>query len=98
MAVQNPNFTLVPTVTGHKTLAWPYEKGHISREMLRRHLLGLNGPVYYVAGPSGMVAAMTALLHCSGVSDDHIKTEEFGDYKLHQNPEQNDHTPQSLRR
>jgi len=65
MTGQNPNFTLVPTVTGHKTLAWPYEKGHINREMLTRYLLGLNGPVYYIAGPSGMVTAMTNLLNSS---------------------------------
>jgi ferredoxin-NADP reductase len=90
MTAQNPNFTLIPTVTGHKTLAWPYEKGHISREMLTRHLLGLNGPIYYIAGPSGMVTAMTGLLNASGVSDDDMRTEEFGDYKLCQNPAQSD--------
>jgi len=86
MTAQNPNFTLVPTVTGHKTLPWPYEKGHINRELLTRYLLGLNGPVYYIAGPSGMVTAMTGLLNASGVSDDDMKTEEFGDYKLYQDP------------
>jgi ferredoxin-NADP reductase len=82
MAAQNPNFTLVPTVTGDKPLSWPHEKGHISRDMLTRHLQGLNGPIYYIAGPSGMVTAMTGLLNASGVSDDDMKTEEFGDYKL----------------
>jgi len=90
MTAQNPNFTLIPTVTGHRTIAWPYEKGHINREMLTRYLLGLNGPIYYVAGPSGMVTAMTDLLTSSGVSDDDVKTEEFGDYKLHQDPAQSD--------
>src|ERR1700682_4892686 len=70
MAVQNPNFTLIPTVTGHRTLAWPYEKGHINSEMLSRYLLGLQGPIYYIAGPSGMVSAMTGLLNSSGISDD----------------------------
>jgi ferredoxin-NADP reductase len=90
VAAQNPNFTFVPTVTGHKTLAWPYEKGHINREMLRRYLLGLKGPVYYIAGPSGMVTAMTDLLNSSGVSDDDMKTEEFGDYKLNQDLAHND--------
>jgi ferredoxin-NADP reductase len=83
MAAQNPNFTLVLTVTGHKTLAWPYEKGHIAREMLTRYLLGLNGPVYYIAGPSGMVTGMTDLLVPSGVSPDDMRIEEFGDYKLY---------------
>jgi ferredoxin-NADP reductase len=82
MAAQNPDFTLVPTVTGDKSLSWPHEKGHISRDMLKRHLHGLNGPIYYIAGPSGMVTAMTGLLNASGVSDDDMKTEEFGDYKL----------------
>jgi ferredoxin-NADP reductase len=58
--------------------------------MLTRYLLGLKGPTYYIAGPSGMVTAMTDLLNASGVSDDDVKSEEFGDYKLHQNPAQND--------
>jgi ferredoxin-NADP reductase len=82
LAAQHPNFTLVPTVTGHKTLAWPYEKGHIGRDMLTRHLFLLNGPIYYIAGPSGMVTAMTELLNSSGVSQDDVRTEEFGHYKL----------------
>jgi ferredoxin-NADP reductase len=90
LTAQNPNFTFIPTVTGHRTLAWPYEKGHINREMLTRYLLGLNGPIYYIAGPSGMVSAMTDLLTSSGVSDDDIMTEEFGDYKLYQNSAQSD--------
>lgn len=90
MTVQNPNLTFIPTVTGNRTIAWPYEKGHINREMLLRYLLGLQGPIYYVAGPSGMVSAMTGLLNFSGVSDDDIRTEEFGDYKLYQNSAQLD--------
>lgn len=81
-AAQNPNFTFVPTITGHKTLEWPYEKGHINREMLTRYLLGFNGPIYYIAGPPGMVTAMTDLLNSLGVSQDDVRTEEFGDYKL----------------
>jgi ferredoxin-NADP reductase len=90
MTVQNPNFTLIPTVTGHRTLAWPYEKGHINRHMLTQYLPRLEGPIYYTAGPSGMVTAMTELLNSSGVSDHDMKTEEFGDYKLYQNPAQSE--------
>jgi ferredoxin-NADP reductase len=97
MAAQNPNFTLVLTVTGHKTLAWPYEKGHINREMLTRHLLGLNGPIYYIAGPSGMVTAMSELLKSSGVNEDDMRTEEFGDYKLSQDSAQGDQTTSNTR-
>jgi ferredoxin-NADP reductase len=58
--------------------------------MLMRYLLGLKGPIYYIAGPSGMVTAMTDLLNASRVSDDDVKSEEFGDYELQQNPVQID--------
>src|SRR5580700_8639354 len=88
LTAQNQNFIFIPTITGHRTIAWPYEKGHINREMLMRYLLGLKGPIYYIAGPSGMVTAMTDLLHSSGVSDDDIKTEEFGNYQMFQDPAQ----------
>ena len=37
-----------------------------------------------------MLTAMTGLLHASGVSDDDMKTEEFGDYKLSQDSAQGD--------
>ena len=81
LAAQNRSFTLIPTVTRRGSPTWPYENGPIDLNLLKRYLHGLIGPVYYVAGPSGMVAAMTALLRSSGVSEDDIKREEFGDYK-----------------
>jgi ferredoxin-NADP reductase len=88
LAMRNPCFTLIPTVTRLISTAWPYEKGPIDRVLLTRYLQGLHGPVYYVSGPSGMVVAMTKLLRFAGVSDDDVKTEEFGDYKLNENPVQ----------
>jgi ferredoxin-NADP reductase len=81
MAAQNPNFTLIPIITGHGTPGGSHERGHINRAMLTRYLIGLQGPMYYIAGPSGMVAAMTDLLISSGVNDDDMRTEEFGDYQ-----------------
>jgi NAD(P)H-flavin reductase len=80
VTAQNPNFTFIPTIIGHRTPAWPYEKGHINREMLTRYLCRLKGPVY-IAGSSAMVTVMTDLLRSSGVSDDDMKAEEIGDYK-----------------
>jgi len=91
LGAQNRNFIFVPTVTGRRTLAWPYERGHINHEMLKRYLVGLKGPVYYIAGPSGMVTAMTSLLSSAGVSEDDMKTEEFGDYKLYESAERAAH-------
>jgi ferredoxin-NADP reductase len=90
LGAQNRNLIFIPTLTGRTTLAWRFEKGHINHEMLKRYLVGLKGPVYYIAGPSGMVAAMTSLLNSSGVSEDDMKTEEFGDYKFYENTEQPD--------
>jgi ferredoxin-NADP reductase len=87
VGAQKHNFFFIPTITGHRSLAWKYEKGHIDREMLTRYLAELKGPVYYIAGPSGMVTAMTSLLNSAGVSEDDMKTEEFGDYKLYENTE-----------
>lgn len=84
LATQNPCFRFIPTLTGVESPVWHYEHGPIDRGLLARYLDDLNGPVYYAAGPSGMVAAMAGLLDGSGVSDDDIKTEEFGDYKDYQ--------------
>jgi ferredoxin-NADP reductase len=90
LGTQNHNFILVPTLTGNRILPGPYEKGHINHEMLKRYLVGLRGPVYYIAGPSGMVTGMISLLNSFGVSEDDIKTEEFGDYQLYENAHQRD--------
>lgn len=86
LASNNRCFTLIPTITDQASAPWPYEKGPIDRGLLTQYLHTLDGPVYYLAGPSGMVSAMTALLLGSGVSEDDIKTEEFGDYKSGPSP------------
>ena len=82
LAARSRSFILVPTVTKTANSAWHYYTGYIDRALLGRHLAGFNGPVYYIAGPSGMVVAMLDVLRRAGVNDDDIKTEEFGDYKF----------------
>jgi ferredoxin-NADP reductase len=77
---RNANFTFVPTVTTPNGSSWPYERGRIDPEMLTRYLPKMHGPVYYVCGPAGMVAAMQKLLAHLGVDEDSIRTEEFGGY------------------
>ena len=86
LTMQNPRFTLIPTITRLTYSAWRYEVGHINPQLLSRYLTGLNRPVFYIAGPSGMVTAMTDLLRSLDVSDDDVRTEEFGDYKAAENP------------
>jgi ferredoxin-NADP reductase len=79
---QNPNFSLVPTMTemGKSHEAWEGETGFINREMLARHLPELNGPIYYVAGPPAMVTAMRDMLVAGGVDSDDVRSEEFAGY------------------
>jgi ferredoxin-NADP reductase len=88
LTMQNPRFTFIPTITRQTYSAWRYEVGHINRQLLSRYLTELNRPIFYIAGPSGMVSAMTDLLRSLDVSDDDIRTEEFGDYKVIENPVQ----------
>jgi ferredoxin-NADP reductase len=72
----------VPTMTkmADSRQTWDGERGHIDAAMLRRHLAGVIDPIYYVAGPAGMVQALRAMLVVSSVDEDDIRTEEFTGY------------------
>jgi Na+-transporting NADH:ubiquinone oxidoreductase subunit NqrF len=60
--------------------SWDGETGFIRKEMLSKYLSNLQGPVYYIAGPPAMVAAMREMLVTGGVDEDDIRTEEFDGY------------------
>jgi ferredoxin-NADP reductase len=78
----NPNFHFVGTMTDmpHSKKEWAGETGLIDKGMLVKHLRDLQGPIYYLAGPPAMVAAMRKMLVASGVDEDDIRTEEFAGY------------------
>jgi NAD(P)H-flavin reductase len=59
---------------------WKGETGFINKEMLTKHLPSLQGPIYYLAGPPAMVAAMRRMLIGAGVDQDDMRTEEFSGY------------------
>lgn len=82
LAGQNPNFHFVPTMTEMEKskVDWKGERGVINREMLEKHLPSLQGPIYYSAGPPGMVAAMRQMISAAGVGEDDIRAEEFSGY------------------
>ena len=79
---QNPNFHLIATMTetdkSHRE--WRGETGFINKDMLTKHLPSLQGPIYYLAGPPAMVAAMRSMLIEAGMDEDDIRTEEFSGY------------------
>lgn len=77
-ARENPGFKLVATMTD--AADWQGERGFITRDMLARHVGNLAAPIYYVAGPPTMVAAMQAILKEAGVRDDAVRAEAFTGY------------------
>lgn len=78
----NRNFHFIPSMTEMEKSQrpWKGEAGFINGEMLKRHLSSLAGPIYYIAGPPAMVAAMRQILDAAGVDEDDIRTEEFAGY------------------
>lgn len=79
---QNSNFTIVNTMTDIEKSSeiWEGEQGYIDADMLSRYVSQEGNPIYYLAGPPGMVAALRKMLNESGVSNDDIRTEEFSGY------------------
>lgn len=82
MAVQNPNYTCIGTMTEMEKSArsWNGERGFITADMIKKYVFDVHTPIYYTAGPPAMVAAMRTLLTSAGVGEDDIKTEEFSGY------------------
>lgn len=79
---ENSNYKLIATMTGmedsHKE--WHGETGLINQELLARYLQNAVLPIYYIAGPAGMVKGLHKMLNEAGVDDDDIRTEEFVGY------------------
>ncbi|POZ50583.1 ferredoxin--NADP reductase [Methylovulum psychrotolerans] len=78
----NPHYTFVGTMAdmANSKQEWQGETGFINKGMLLKYIDDLTVPIYYIDGPSAMVAVMRKILSEAGVSDDHIRTEEFSGY------------------
>jgi hypothetical protein len=48
--------------------------------MLSRHLKFAVWPIYYLAGPPGMVKGLHQMLKTAGVGENDIRAEEFSGY------------------
>lgn len=81
LAAEYSNFTFVPTMDALATSkeVWLGEAGRIDQAMVKKYLPE-GQPIFYTAGPPGMVTAMRTLLNSMGVSDDDIRFEEFSGY------------------
>jgi ferredoxin-NADP reductase len=78
----NPNFHLICTMTQmpKSRMKWAGETGYIDKEMFSKHLGNLQGSVYYVAGPPGMVTGLKEMLVNAGVDEDDVRSEDFAGY------------------
>jgi len=78
----NPNFRLVATMTGmgESRLPWMGQTARIDAALVQQVVADLPDPVYYVAGPPAMVAALRDTLERAGIEEDAIRSEEFYGY------------------
>jgi ferredoxin-NADP reductase len=79
---RNGGFKFIPTVS-HPDRAphdWRGEVGHITEPMLMSWIPDFQDPIFYIAGPPGMVYGMRQMLEVAGVPDDNIRAEEFAGY------------------
>jgi ferredoxin-NADP reductase len=79
---KSPQYTFVGTMTEMEksNRTWHGNTGFINKEMLSKYIGDLTLPIYYIAGPPGMVVGLRKTLSESGVNDDNIRTEEFSGY------------------
>lgn len=82
LEMSHRSFHFVPTFTriGPGHAEWKGATGPISAQILSKHINNLKDPIYYVAGPPGMVSAAYQTLVELGVPDENIQIEHFAGY------------------
>ena len=74
------SFQLVATMTGPADPTWSGRVGTINAELIESVRVPPAMPIFYIAGPPAMVAAMRGILNGMGVEDDDIRSEDFSGY------------------
>jgi ferredoxin-NADP reductase len=79
---ENKNYQIVCAMTAKEKSKRPWngETGHFDKAMLARFVPDLAAPIYYIAGPPAMVAAMKHTLVGAGVDEDDVRAEDFAGY------------------
>lgn len=80
--LENSNFKLITTMTEMEKSSqdWVGERGMIDKELLQEYLMNLTNAIFYIAGPPGMVEAISKMLLENGVSEENIILENFTGY------------------
>jgi ferredoxin-NADP reductase len=79
---ENSNYKFIGTMTemAGSNRVWRGETGYINQEMLAKYIGDSEAPIYYIAGPPAMVAAMEMTLSDACVNSDDVCAEEFAGY------------------
>ena len=82
LASTHRHLRLVATMTesARSGVRWEGETRPIGEELVKRAAKDLPHPVFYVAGPPGMVVAARRALAAAGIDDDDVRSEEFHGY------------------
>lgn len=77
-----PNITYVPTMTQADTSrqAWSGERRYVNADFLRDHVGDLAAPIFYLAGPPGLVGGLTKVVVEAGAEPAQVRAEEFAGY------------------
>ena len=78
---ENPNFRFIPVMTQEDPSLWKGETGHVTKELVQKYISDTDNTLFYLAGTTGMVSAMTQLLSDAGIDSLFIKSEDYGEYK-----------------
>lgn len=81
LAKENPNVTFIPVMTQEDPNKWTGETGHITKDTVKKYIPDTTNTLFYLAGPTGMVNAMTQMLTEAGIDSLFIKSEDYGEYK-----------------
>lgn len=76
---QMPHFKLVAAFAAPAS-DWQGETGYITHTMLRKYVVDLASPIYYICGSPSMVTVLQETLLEMGIEQERIKVEDFPGY------------------
>jgi ferredoxin-NADP reductase len=83
LAKTYPAFRYIPTITEAEKspLPWTGERRFVNAEFLRDYVADMSAPIFYLAGPPGLVVAATKTVLDAGAAPAHVRAEEFLGYE-----------------
>jgi ferredoxin-NADP reductase len=83
LAKHHAAFAYVPTITeaDKSPLPWDGERRFVNADFLHDHVGDMTAPIFYLAGPPGLVVAATKTVLDAGADPAHLLSEEFSGYE-----------------